>query len=157
MMNCFHLTTILTVSSILFLAETALTHPLMISSEHPVVLTLGKNELVCYMQTADGRTLNLSSLCQQKPRSRPSTQPQIAVSDVSYNGKQLSGRVVNNSDKTVHNARVNYEVLGENSSVIEEGVISVEKQTLSPGQTATFQTPIFGGLNVKIKTVEWYD
>lgn len=40
--------------------------PLSVSSPYPVVPDSESKFLVCYIQTQDGRTLNLESLCQKK-------------------------------------------------------------------------------------------
>jgi hypothetical protein len=104
------------------------------------------------MQTADGATLNLSRLCEAKPK----TQSEVVISNVGYEDEFIIGRVVNKSSKTVYQTRVNIEFIGDNGSVLERGAISTEPPNLSPGQTATFQTlrpP--GGQNVRTTSVEW--
>ncbi|MBW4548450.1 MAG: FxLYD domain-containing protein [Symplocastrum torsivum CPER-KK1] len=107
------------------------------------------------MQTEDGRTLNLSSLCEKKTSARSQAQSQIIISNVRYNGKQMIGNVVNNTNKTVYQPMVNYELLDENGSVTERGSVPTNEETLSPGQTATFQTSMPGGRNVRTTSVEW--
>jgi hypothetical protein len=66
----------------------------------------------------------------------------------------MSGRVVNNTGKTLHDAKVNFEVIGENGSVVDEGVIYTDQQTLNPGQTASFNTFMPSGTNVRITSIE---
>jgi hypothetical protein len=123
MLTSFHLTATFSALSILFVTETALTLPLTPSSKYPVVLSSDTNKLVCYIQTADGRTLNLDSIC----KSQLNTQSQTVISDVSYDDGHMISRIVNRTDKTVYPARVNYEVLGKDGSVIERGAFSTEQ------------------------------
>jgi hypothetical protein len=104
------------------------------------------------MQTGDGTTLNLSNLCGKKTQ----VQTEVVISHVGYEDNFIIGNVVNKSSKTVYQARVNLEVIGKNGSVVGRGAISTEPPNLSPGQTATFQTPMpNGGHNVRATSVEW--
>ncbi|HAA27449.1 MAG TPA: hypothetical protein DCE56_06880 [Cyanobacteria bacterium UBA8553] len=108
------------------------------------------------MQTANGTTLNLSRLCENKPQPQPIVKTEVVISHVDYEDNFLIGNVVNKSSKTVHQARVNYEIIGENGSVMARGAMSTEPPTLRPGQTAKFQTLMpGGGNNVKTTSVEW--
>lgn len=102
------------------------------------------------MQTADGRTLNLSSLCEKKP----SAQARVVISSVTRNGDYMMGRVVNNIGKTVSRAKVNFEIIREDGSGTERASIYIDQQTLTPGQTGTFQAFMPSGLNVRITSVE---
>jgi hypothetical protein len=153
----FHLIAVLTATSILFVAETAFSHPLIIGNKYPVVSRSDTDKPICYMQTVDGRTLNLSRLCEKKTSAQPQAKSQIIISDVRYNGKQMIGNVVNNANKTVYQLRVNYELLDENGNVTERGSVPTNEETLSPGQTATFQTSMPGVRNVRTTSVEWND
>ncbi len=150
MLKFFHLTAVLSAASILFIAETALTHPLTTGDKYPVVPSSDTDTLSCYMQTADSRTLNLDNLC----RNQPSAQSQVVISDVIHNGERLSGRVVNNTDKIVSRAKVNFEIIGEDGVGIERGAIYTDQQTLNPGQTGTFQAFMPSSLNVRVISVE---
>jgi hypothetical protein len=76
MLKSLHLTAILWATSILFITETALTRPLTVGSKFPAETSSDTDKPVCYMQTPNGRTLNLSSLCGK----RPSAQPQAVTS-----------------------------------------------------------------------------
>jgi hypothetical protein len=76
MLKFFHLTAVLCAASILFIAETALTHPVTVGSKFPAETNSDTDKPVCYMQTPNGTTLNLSSLCGK----RPSAQPQAVTS-----------------------------------------------------------------------------
>lgn len=152
MLRALHLKVALATASIFLIADTASSQRTTVSSNSPMLSRLDTSELVCYMQTANGMTVNLSSLCGKKPK----VQSEVAISHIGYEDNFLIGRVVNKSSKTVYQARVNYEVIGENSSVIARGAISTEPRTLSPGQTATFQTLMpDGGNDVRAISVEW--
>ncbi len=150
MLKLFYLTAVLSTASILFIAETALTYPLTTGDKYPVVQSSETDRLSCYMQTADSRTLNLDNLC----RNQASAQSQVVISEVIHNSDRLSGRVVNNTDKTVSRAKVNFEIIAEDGVGIERGAIYTDQQTLSPGQTGTFQAFMPSGLNVRVISVE---
>ena len=152
MFKVLHLKVTLATASILLIANTAHGQPITVSSQYPVVSNSDTDEPVCYMETVDGTTLNLSRLCEIKPKA----QPEVVISNVGYEDEFLMGRVVNKSSKTVYQTRVNIEVIDDNGSVLGRGAISTEPPNLSPGQTATFQTlrpP--GGKNVRTTSVEW--
>jgi hypothetical protein len=151
MPNCWHLTIALATVSTLFISETASSQLSTVSSNYHLVSGSNTDQLVCYMQTADGRTINLDSLCIKKR----SNQSQIVISDMTHKDNSLIGRVVNRSSKTIYNTRVNYEVIDENDRVIDRGSISTESPTLSPGQTTIFMTFMPNNRNVRTTSVEW--
>jgi hypothetical protein len=159
MHQSFRFTAIFCSAWILFIPETAFSCPLTTASKYPVVSNLDTDEPVCYMQTVDGRTVNLSSLCGKKisaqSQAQPQTQPQVVISDVSYNGDYLVTHVVNQTGKTVQNARVTYEFIGKDGSVIESSSTDTDAQTLKPGQTATLQTFMPRGSQVRTTSVTW--
>ena len=147
MLKPLHLATVFSAGSILLIAKAAFSRPSTISSQYPVKPSSNTDNLVCYMQTADGTTLNLNSLCGKKP----SLQSQAVVSNVIHENDYIIGRVINNSDQTLYQAKVNYEVIGENASVIERGAIAIEPPTLNADQTAIFQT--FMPSNRQVRTI----
>lgn len=151
MLSSLHLTIALAIVSILFISETASSQLSTVSSNYHLVSGSNTDQLVCYMQTADGRTINLDSLCIKKLNN----QSQIVISDMTHKDNSLIGRVANRSGKTVYDTRVNYEVLDENYTVIERGSISTESPTLSPGQTTIFMTFMPNNRNVRTTSVEW--
>jgi hypothetical protein len=63
MLKSFHLIAVLLAVSTLLIAETALSSSITPVSQYPVVPNSDIDNPVCYMQTADGRTLDLSNLC----------------------------------------------------------------------------------------------
>jgi hypothetical protein len=152
MLRTLHLKVAVATASILLTANMASSQPPIVSSNSTVASSSDTDEPVCYMQTADGTTVNLTNLCGKKSK----VQSEVVISNVGYEDDFLIGRVVNKSNKTVYQARVNIEVIGENGSVLGRGAISTEPPNLSPGQTATFQTlkPPSGN-DVRTTSVEW--
>lgn len=63
MLKCLNSTRTLSTVLTLLIADIAFGQPLCASSQYPVVLNSDINKPVCYMQTLDGGTLDLSSLC----------------------------------------------------------------------------------------------
>lgn len=153
MLKPFSLISIISAASIVFVADTAFSNSLPTSSIYPEVSNPDIAQPVCYMQTVDGRTLNLSRLCEKKQK--PVVQPQITISNVIQEGDRMKGLVVNNVGKPVYNARVNYEVIGEDGSVIDKVSIYADQAMLSPGQTSTFDTFMPSGAKVRATSVEW--
>ncbi len=152
MLRVLHLAFLLTTASILLIAKTAYSQSQTVSSNHSVMSSSDTDEPVCYMQTVDGSTLNLSNLCEKKLK----VKTEVVISHVGYEDNFIIGRVVNKSSKTVYQARVNVEVIGKNGSVVGRGAISTEPPNLRPGQTATFQTLMpDGGNDVRTTSVEW--
>jgi|GEM_PF-6132273 len=148
MLKFFHLTAALWASSILFISDTAFSRSPTVNGKYPVVESSNTDQLICYMHTADGRTVNLNRLCKNKSNF------QILISNVSYEDDRVIGRVINQSSTTIYQARVHYEVMGENDNVIDRGVIAINPSTLSPGQVASFQTGVLGGRNVRVTFAE---
>lgn len=66
----------------------------------------------------------------------------------------MTGRIVNNTGKTLNNAKVNFDIIGEDGSVIERGSVYTEPKTLSPGQTATINTFMPSGAKVRMTYIE---
>ena len=63
MLKCLNPTRTLSTALTLLVTDIAFSQPLRASSQYPVVLNSDINKPVCYMQTPDGGTLDLSSLC----------------------------------------------------------------------------------------------
>jgi hypothetical protein len=152
MLRALHLKVALATASVLLIAKAASSQTPTVSFNYPVLSSSDTDNPVCYMQTANGTTMNLSSLCGKKPK----IQSEVVISHVGYEDDFLIGHVVNKSSKAVYQARVNIEMIDENGSVIERGTVSTEPPNLSPGQTATFQTlrpP--SGKSMRTTSVEW--
>lgn len=161
MLKSLHLTAMLSAGLILFIAEKAFSGSLNTDSQYSVVSSSDTDKLICYMQTADSRILDLNNLCRNKPDEQfqceqfQSEQSQIVISEVICDGARLSGHVTNKSNKTVNFVKVNYEVFSQNGTVTESGGIYTEPQILNPGQSATFQTLVPSSSNVRTTFVEW--
>jgi hypothetical protein len=153
MLKSFPLISIISATSILFIVDTAFSNPRLSGSIYPKFPSSDIDQSVCYMQTVDGRTLNLNRLCGKKIRLI--LQPPIVISNIIQEGDNLRGTLINKIGKTIYNARVNYEVIGENNSVIDKGVIYADQPRLNPGQTVTFTTYMPSGKKVRTTSVEW--
>jgi hypothetical protein len=64
MLKCFLRIAVLPAALIPFMAEIACSLPQAEGSYYPVVPTSDTAEPICYMQTIDGRTLDLSKICE---------------------------------------------------------------------------------------------
>lgn len=153
MLKSFPLISIISATSILFIVDTAFSNPRPSGSIYPEFPSSDIDQPVCYMQTVDDRTLNLNRLCEKKIRLI--VQPPIVITNIIQEGDSLRGILINKIGKTVYNARVNYEVIGENDSVIDKGVIYADKPMLNPGQTVTFATYMPNDKKVRTTSVEW--
>jgi hypothetical protein len=166
MLKLLHLTTV--VSSVLFsfLPGMGSGYPRLANAQSQVVQQLQTESLVCYMQTADGQTVNLTALCIQKPV--PSVSPprlsaadseaaKMPISGVRYDGNFFTGQVTNQTGDTVQDVKVNYEVRDRQGNVIDNGFISVQPSTLPPGRSASFSGMTMKGATVQPTFVEWGD
>ena len=147
-----------------FLAELCLGHPRLAAAKSLVVAEFQKDESVCFMQTRDGRTVNLTALCgsQSVPAVSPpklsaadSEAAKMPLSSVGYDGNSLSGQVTNQTGDTVRNVRVNYEVLDSQGNLIDNGVIYARPSTIPPGGSASFSGITVKGAKVRPTFVEW--
>lgn len=68
MLKSFHLTAFLSSASILFIASSALARSASETFQSSDILIAETDTPVCYMQAADGTTLNLNSLCGKVPK-----------------------------------------------------------------------------------------
>ncbi len=156
MLKKFTLIAAFSFTSILFLAKIAFSRQIIVDLQYPLVRSLNTENPFCYMQTGDGRTFNLSSLCEKTRNS-----DRAFISDVRYDGNQMIGHIVNQTGKTIHNVRVKYEVFGEDGNVIDTGTVDTNQEQISPKQIAYFdafipsKTLIQSGQNVRAISVEW--
>lgn len=69
MLRYFRLTTaLLSISLISLLPEVAFSRPLLMGNPYPVVPNSNSDVLVCYLQTEDGKILDLRELCDKTPQ-----------------------------------------------------------------------------------------
>jgi hypothetical protein len=81
---------------------------------------------------------------------------QVVISSVSHTDDRLRGQVVNQTGKTIYDAKVKYEIMAADGSVIDRGEIYTQQQKLSPGQSATFEMFIPSRNQVRVISVEWH-
>ena len=127
----------------------------------PVELNSELNVPVCYMETYDGRRLDLRNLCASESEEAASTcnstTAELPIRNVRYDGNSVSGQVMNQTCKTVALVKVNYEVLDQQDNPIDNGFFYTEPSTIPRGNTASFGGAIVPGSKVNITHVEWSD
>ncbi|HAG83462.1 MAG TPA: hypothetical protein DCL61_20520 [Cyanobacteria bacterium UBA12227] len=114
---------------------------------------------VCYMETVDGRILDLGYLCPSPPEEVTSPcnsdAAGMAISNVKYDGNSLTGQVTNRTCKMVKLVKINYEVLDGQGNPIDNGFIYTQPSEVSPGKTASFGGIVVPGAEVNVTYVEW--
>jgi hypothetical protein len=152
-MNILHLTVAL--SSLLISPISA--RPLLADSTNTIAQNSPVDEPFCYMKTPDGKTVDLGKLCEKQPASGTSQTcipgsniaAKVSIAAANYDGKFLSGQVLNQGCKIIKNIKVNYEVLDELGNLIDNGFIYAEPVTLAPGQSAAFRGEVVAGAKVQ--------
>lgn len=117
---------------------------------YPTASAPEKDQLVCYMRTADGRTLNLTRLC-----TRSAPRPQVVISGVVRQDGMVMGNVANQTGRDVRDVKVNYEILDRQGRVVERDAALTEPQNLRPGQTAMFEAIADEGQTIRTVSVNW--
>jgi hypothetical protein len=112
-------------------------------SNHPNI-----NVPLCFFQTSKGQIVNLDRLCSATPL------PPVIISRINTNSSLVNGQVLNRSANTVYKVKINYEILGEDGNV-EQQSVDADPPTLSPNQTATFETVIPAGGTLNGTFVTW--
>ena len=133
MLQFLRLIPVLSVTSILLITEAVLSYPLTSNLKSLALPASDRHNLICYMQTGSGVTLNLTNLCRKVDRAS-----QVIISNVTHDSDYISGQVINRSTQPAYQVKVNYEVLDQNDSVIKSGSIPASPSTLKPGETASF-------------------
>lgn len=122
---------------------------------------------ICYMKTAEGKTINLVNLCGDreainetekvtcKSEAEAIKAREIPISNVNYDGIFLTGKVANQSCQTVKLIKVNYQVLDDAGNIIDNGYIYAEPPTVEPGKVASFKGTVSPGAKVETTFVEW--
>lgn len=115
------------------------------------------DEPLCYMQTPDGRTLNLYYLCrQQSLPTVPANSKGVQITAVNYDGKLLRGQVTNFTKNPIKSVKVNYEVLDSNGNTIDTGRVDVQSANIPSGGTASFRENInYPGAKVATTFATW--
>lgn len=135
------------IAAVLGLAEVGLGQSVP-NFRFPTVTAEEISGLGCYMQTADGRVLNLHQLCEDSSR------PQVVFGEVHAIDNFMLGQVINRTEKRVQNVRVNYEVRNQNNRVIARSSTPVNPTTLNPGQIAGFETVAQSG-TIRATSIAW--
>lgn len=131
--------------------------PLMAAKSEKIAQS-PREGLVCYMQTSDGRTVNLGELCSAKPSldaANSEGAKEVSLVDVKSEGNFISGKVTNATGKVVRDVKVNYEVLDSQGNMLDNGVIYTQPPIISPGGSASFSSKTINGAKVKATFVEW--
>lgn len=138
----------------------SLLDPLLAKANYPVVPSSDLDVPVCYMDTADGRRLDMGALCGPQPEAGSKPAPScrenlgsaaaMEIGRVNYQGNVLTGRVTNQSCETIENIRVNYRVMDEEGNQIDNGFIYARPSTVAPGETAEFRGTIASGADVEV-------
>jgi hypothetical protein len=149
------------VGSVLVIAATRFSRAGTPSFSYPTVPQSTINELLCYMQTGDGRVLNLDRLCGSQPNGQSQLQalPQLSqdliISELRNDNGRIVGRVVNQTGQVTDLVRVNYEVVDANGGMVENTTTYTQPPTLEPGQSATFQIMPPSGATARMTAIEW--
>ncbi len=85
MLKSFLRIAVLPVALIPFMAEIACSIPQSRGSYYPVVPTSDTDRPICYMQIIDGRTLDLSKICEQNDSRNPQQRQSQSISQLCNN------------------------------------------------------------------------
>ncbi len=91
MLKFFHLTAIVSSVLILSIAETAFSSSITAGSQYPGGSNSDRDNLLCYMQTEDGRILNLNNLCGKQVKELVLSCPTITDLQVRARIAQMCG------------------------------------------------------------------
>lgn len=123
-----------------------------------------ENIPVCYMQTPEGKQINLTRLCGTKsPQSSGQScatevsAESLPILDVNYQQNILTGQVQNQTCETLKYLKVNYQVLDQAGNIIDNGFIYAEPLVLKPGEVASFRGNVTSGSQVKTTHLDWMD
>ena len=144
-----------------FLLEGLFISPVKADSRYPVIPNTEIDRQICYMQTPDGRILNLGTLCGHSPIFHTRTCPAVTAANlqiinVNYDGQSISGQVTNRTCKKLK-IKVNYQVLDAAGNPIDNGFINAEPAPILPGQSAAFRGRVTQGARVQATHVDWQE
>ncbi|MBE9184338.1 hypothetical protein IQ270_06280 [Microcoleus sp. LEGE 07076] len=147
----------LTVALSILLISSISASPLLADSTNTKIQISQIDEPFCYMKTPDGKTVDLGKLCEKPPASGTSQTcitgsnmaAKVSITQANYDGKIFSGKVFNQGCKIIKNVKVNYEVLDESGSLIDNGFIDAQPATIAPGESAAFRGAVVAGAKVQ--------
>ena len=113
----------------------------------------------CYLQTSDGRIINLEYLCRtttDKVQNRTeASSGQLRVISYEYQNDSLTGIIVNETEKQLEQIKVNYEVLDEQGNPIDAGFIEAQPAIVPPGGQAVFGGQVAPGASAQPTSLDW--
>jgi hypothetical protein len=125
---------------------------------YPIVSGTAADSLICYFQTSDGKTLDLSSLCRHPDDATPvAPDPTVTVDYYGSTGNALLGQVTNKTSQPITSITIDYEVLDNQGKVIDAGLFHNRPDTpIAPGASITVQQPNnHPGATIKVLSVDW--
>ncbi|HLO51783.1 MAG TPA: FxLYD domain-containing protein [Kamptonema sp.] len=159
-MKVWHFTKFLSAFLTLLASSIAFSDPLL--ADTPAVENPDVDVPLCYMQTPDGRTVNLVNMCGQetipnttKGCAAGANAAKVSIANYSYDGNFLTGKVLNQTCQNVKYIKVNYEVLDESGSIIDNGFIYAQPVNVGPGQSASFRGAVVSGAKVQATHLDW--
>ncbi|MBW4522864.1 MAG: FxLYD domain-containing protein [Scytolyngbya sp. HA4215-MV1] len=126
-------------------------------SADPLTSSRDVNASSCYMQTTDGRILDLTALCTHPPVShsaKPTKNADVLLNRMTYDGRLVSGQLTNRTDELVKQATITYQLLDNQGNPVDTGII--KSQPIAPGGTVSFQqTNLHPGAHVQVLSIDW--
>jgi hypothetical protein len=146
------LTAALAIALMPVLPKSALAYPAVGSAE----------SVFCYMQTSDGRILNLNALCSSaKGTQKPQTAAlngKVVIGAMNYDGNVLAGQAINQTGRSVKGITINYAVVDRDGKEVDFGSIQAQVPIIPAGGSAAFlDTNSHPGATVKIVSVDWVE
>lgn len=147
----------------LLLPGVVFSNPLLANDTYPLVSNSEVDVPLCYIEIADGRKLNLVTLCGIQPKEAASDciqdtdSAKILVKKANYDGNSLVGQVSNQNCKTIKRIKVNYLVLDDQGNQIDNGFLYAQPSTVPPGQTARFSGTVVSGSQAQVTHIDWSD
>lgn len=146
------LTAALAIALMPVLPKSALAYPAVSSPE----------SVFCYMQTSDGRILNLNTLCvnaqgTQKPQTA-ALNGKVVVGAIDYDGNVLMGQAINQTGRSVKGITINYAVVDKEGKEVDFGSVQAQVPIIPAGGSAAFRdTNSHPGATVNIVSVDWVE
>lgn len=140
MLKFLSLTFFLVNALVLLTPKVAFSSPKPVGSRSSVVST-GINTPVCYMRTANGTTLNLTSLCGNSSGSVASTRQPVGYNTTVPSGSRLLNSTVTNTT-TVSTTRAT--TGGTTTTNVTPNGVTTTPTTTAPGVTTTPNTTTTG-------------
>ena len=95
----FCLTATVSVALVPFLSRSTIARPLAVNYQYPELLSPETNSSICYMETKDGKTLNLNILCAKEVK-KSATNLAPVLKPVDSSTQPINFRLKNSSTST---------------------------------------------------------